>query len=246
MENPQGTSFIPQRPTRGKTAPRKVRKIYVLAYLSIVLFFGSLLAAAGVFFFNLSLDIQLEKQEKFMAQERQQFNQGDIESVRDLEERITIAQERLDNHVSVLSIFEALEASAVQSISFVSFTYKRLGDGFPQVAFTGVSDQFNNILFQREVLASNPILAGSLFKEVSLTSLTGTNNTATGQKVIAFELGKEIDTGLIGYTPRSGGGVDLSEGVEDQEEILSEDQIFTETENSGQDVPEEGTNEQTQ
>ena len=46
--NSQSTSFIPQRPTQGKLKNRGVRKIYILTYVSYVLFFGTLIAAAGV------------------------------------------------------------------------------------------------------------------------------------------------------------------------------------------------------
>lgn len=201
--NAQGTSFIPQRPTNGKTAPRRTRKIYVLAYLSYVLFFGSLLATAGVFFFNLSLDAQLGKQQQALNAERDLFNQGDIESIRDLEKRIGIAEERLNNHVSVLSIFEALEASAVQSIYFTSFSYQRQDDEFPLVTFTGDSSQFNNILFQREIFANNPILAGSEFKEVTLKTVAD-EETGSNTETVQFTLEKEVDTSLIGYTPRQG------------------------------------------
>lgn len=201
MVNPQGTSFIPQRPTHGKSAPRKVRKIYVLAYLSYVIFFGALISAAGIFFMNFSLNAQLESQRQKLASERELFNEADIESIRDLEKRIGIAQERLNKHVSVLAILEALEVSAVRSLYFESFTYEREGDEFPKVVFGGTSDQFNNILFQREVLATNPILAGSNFKEVGIES----RDLESGDEVrtVQFELEKEIDTSLIGYTPRN-------------------------------------------
>jgi len=201
MVNPQGTSFIPQRPTHGKTAPRKVRKIYVLAYLSYVIFFGALISAAGIFFMNFSLNAQLDSQRQRLSAERERFNESDIESVRDLEKRINIAKERLNNHVSVLAILEALESSAVQSLYFESFTYEREGDAFPKVVFGGTSDQFNNLLFQREVLATNPILAGTAFKEVGIEA----RELESGQivRTVQFELEKDIDTSLIGYTPRN-------------------------------------------
>jgi len=201
MVNPQGTSFIPQRPTRGKAEPKRVRKIYMLTYVTYVLFFGSLIATAGVFFFSFSLDVQLDTKRESLAAERQQFNQGDIESIRDLEKRINVAEERLNNHISVLAVFEALEQSAVQSLRYISFTYKRLNDEFPLVTFTGTSDRFNNVLFQRQVLDTNPILAGSVIKDIRLESKVS-GDTSNAQELVTFELEKEVDTSLIGYTPR--------------------------------------------
>jgi hypothetical protein len=223
MVSPQGTSFIPQRPAHGKAASRKVRKIYVLAYLSYVLFFGALISAGIVFFLGYSLNAELTERQKQLSTERELFNQGDIESIRDLEKRINLARERLDNHVSVLAILEALERSAVQSLTFTGLTYEREGDQFPLVTFTGTSDQFNNILFQREVLSTNPILAGSTFNEVSVDSAK--TEEQEGSSVIQFTLEKKVDTSLIGYTPRSNNSENSqdSENAEGSEEVLSED-----------------------
>lgn len=201
MVNSSGTSFIPQRPTKGKVNTRRVRKVYVLSYISSVMFFGSVLAAAGVFFFNFSLNAQLDHQKEQLASERQQFNQGDIESIRDLEKRIDSVQQRLDNHISVLSVLEALERSAVQSVNYITFSYKRLGDTAPIVTLTGDSDRIDGIVFQREVLQANPILAGSTFTEVALQSAISDDGSKLN-KVVTFSFEKEIDPNLVSYTPR--------------------------------------------
>jgi hypothetical protein len=224
MVSPQGTSFIPQRPAHGKAASRKVRKIYVLAYLSYVLFFGALISAGIVFFLGFSLNAQLAERQKQLATERELFNQGDIESIRDLEKRINLARERLDNHVSVLAILEALERSAVQSLAFSGLTYEREGDEFPLVTFSGSSQQFNNILFQREVLSTNPILAGSTFNEVSVDASKTEGQEASS--VIQFTLEKKVDTSLIGYTPRTNNSQDSqnSGNSQDSQEIQANDQ----------------------
>lgn len=241
--NAQGTSFIPQRPIGGdKSAPRGARKIYVLAYLSYVLFFGSIIAAAGVFFIQFSLDRQLEARQATLAAAKTQFNQADIESIRDLEKRMNIAKERLNNHVSVLSIFEALEASAIPSIFFNSFTYQRQGDDFPLVTFSGDSSQFGNVLFQREAFDSNQVLAGATFKEVTMQTLVSEDNPIDRNELVKFTLEKEVDTTLIGYTPRQdvpapqqdASGEELQENaaveVSDEAQPLSDQASSTPTE----------------
>lgn len=223
MVNPQGTSFIPQRPSRGKAEPKRVRKIYMLTYVTYVLFFGSLVATAAVFFFSFSLDVQLDTKRESLAAERQQFNQGDIESIRDLEKRINVAEERLNNHVSVLAIFEALEQSAVQSLRYISFSYKRLNDEFPLVSFTGTSDRFNNVLFQRDVFASNPVLAGSVIKDVALESEIA-GDPSNAEKLVTFTIEKEVDTSLIGYTPRQLGMPEQNSAPQQQEQTDQQQQ----------------------
>lgn len=204
--NPQGTSFIPQRPTAGKTKHRGVRKIYILAYVSYVLFFGSAIAAAGTFFFTLTVDAQLEYQRGLLAAEKDRFSESDIESVRELEERMSIAEDRMNKHISVLSIFEALEQSALQAIRFTSFVYERPNDNAPLVTWTGSAEKFNTIIFQREILEQNPILAGAKFDEVSLVTKEIDEEgvvTDAPARSLTFMLSKEIEQSLIPYQART-------------------------------------------
>jgi len=203
--NPQGTSFIPQRPAAGKVKNRGVRKIYILAYISYVLFFGSAIAAAGTFFFTLTVDSQLAYQKGLLAAERDKFSESDIQSVRELEERMSIAQDRMNKHISVVSIFEALEQSAVQAIRFTSFVYERPNDNAPRVTWIGSAEKFNTIIFQREILQQNPVLAGATFNEVELvTKDTESETTAYTETVrsLTFSLSKEIDQSLVPYKAR--------------------------------------------
>jgi len=234
--NPQGTSFIPQRPTQGKVKHRGVRKIYVLTYVSYVLFFGSVITAGATFFYSNILEGQLDRQKNTLIAERAKFDESDMGSIRQLDNRLNTARQRMDMHISVPSIFTALEDSAVQSLQFVSFSYKRDNDLAPLIALTGTSDNtFNSILFQREVLQTNPILSGATFTEVALgaTSNTADEGSVT-QNLISFELTKEVDPSLIKYVPssavRSFEGFDQTdtmdasaeEGFEDEEQISEE------------------------
>ena len=207
MINPQGTSFIPQRPTKGKTNTRRVRKIYVLTYISYVLFFGAVLAAAGTFFFNILIEGQLESVKQALTAEREKFSQSDIESVRELDKKIKIAGERLNNHISVVSVFEALEMSAVQSLRFIEFSYKRLNDEAPIVVLKGTTGRFDSVIFKRDVLLANAILSDSHINEVALESVDvaeGEDAVPNIQQVITFDLNNQIEPSLISYKPRFG------------------------------------------
>lgn len=201
--NSQSTSFIPQRPTPGKIKNRGVRKIYILTYVSYVLFFGTVIAAAAIFFFTMTLESQLTGLQQQLAAEKSRFSESDIESVRELDQRIAIAKERMSQHISVLSIFEALEQKAIQSLQYVGFSYIRSNEFNPVVTVTGTTQAFNSVLFQREVLSSNPILSGSSFSETSLATHEGDEETnKDAQTVITFQFVKDIDPETVAYTPR--------------------------------------------
>lgn len=202
MNNQESTSFIPQRPLKGKSKTRGVRKLYILSYVSYVVFFGALLSAGGAYFYQFTLENQLEAQKRALAEERQKFSEGELESVRELQKRIEAAQTRINNHVSLLAIFEALERSAVQSIQFESFSYQRNNDEFPLVTFTGSADQFNSVLYQREMFRNEPVLADAQFVELQVEELVDASEVRNDRPIVTFALEKTIDTSLIQYTPR--------------------------------------------
>ena len=203
MNNQESTSFIPQRPTKGKVKARSVRKVYVLAYISYVLFFGTVLAAGATFFYQSLTERQLEAQKSALAAERERFNQADIAAVRELDRRMDVAKQRINNHISVLSIFDALEISAVQTLRFTKFNYQRVGDAEPLISLAGTTGRFDSVIFQREVLASNPIFIDSEIVSAGVESIDVDSGDAEQlEQVITFEIENEINPTLIGYTPR--------------------------------------------
>lgn len=203
MNNQESTSFIPQRPTKGKVKARSVRKVYVLAYISYVLFFGTVLAAGATFFYQSLTERQLEAQKIALAAERERFNQADIAAVRELDRRMDVAKQRINNHISVLSIFDALEISAVQTLRFTKFNYQRVGDAEPLITLAGTTGRFDSVIFQREVLASNPIFIDSEIVSAGVESLDiDPGEVEQLEQVITFEIENEINPTLIGYTPR--------------------------------------------
>jgi hypothetical protein len=199
--NPQGTSFIPQRPTQGTIRKRGVRKVYILTYISFILFFGTILSTAGTFVYKTFENAQLDAQKKLLAEEREKFNEADMESVRELNRRMQNAQNLIDAHVSVVSIFTALEQSTLQELVLTGFDYKRSTAQVPTIALFGTTEAFNSILFQRTVLSSNPILKGASFTEVALMSeAQGENLPLT--KNIAFTITADVQPDLIKFQPQ--------------------------------------------
>lgn len=211
--NPQGTSFIPHRPTQGNIQNRGVRKVYILTYVSYVVFFGTILAVGGVLAYKFTLNTQLVRQQQLLSEERNKFKEGDIESVKTLERRINTSKERMDKHVSVVSVFDAFEKAAVQSLHFSNIVYKRISDASVKVTVTGTADAFNGILFQRDVLLSNPVLAKATVSGVELATGSSVNDDGTPKKgdvkkTITFSIGENLDASTIKYvahTPDASG-----------------------------------------
>lgn len=224
--NPTGTSFIPQRPTQGKIKNRGVRKIYVLTYVSYVMFFGALMVAGATLFYTYVLEAQLQRQKDLLVAERAKFSQSEMASIQELDRRIDTAKQRMDAHISVPSIFQGLENSAVESLDFIGFTYKRLNDDAPLVSIKGSASMFNSVLFQREVLSRNPILAGAVFTEAELSldkksdEEFSKSSESTTKTNITFIIDAEVDPELVPYTPRVIESLDTDSTSADEEGLL--------------------------
>ena len=200
MVSSQGTSFRPSRPTKGKVKAGSVRKIYLLSYISYVLFFCTILAAGGMFLYTFSLNTQLAQQKELLDQERQSFNQSDLIRIQELEQRINTAVQRLNNHVSVVSIFSALEQSVPDLVYFLDFKYSRLVGGSPEVAVTAKADGFNALLFQKQVLDANQVLANTTLSDVSMKLENNPDGSEGARKIVTFTMLTSLDPSTIPYT----------------------------------------------
>ncbi len=170
-------SFIPRQ--TNQPAPRKkiTRRVYVLNYVVYVLFFGTLFVTAALFIWEFQLNKTLDTQRSLLEAERNKFSQSQIERVRELDMQLNIVQTLLDNHTSVLQIFSALEDTTLQNVGFAGFRIYSAGsnkeNGEVEVdtntytlSLYGGLDDFNTLVFQREVLKQNDLLKGATIKQV--------------------------------------------------------------------------------
>lgn len=200
MEKFQGSSFIPKGPVRGTVKPRGVRRVYILTYVTYVLFFGTLLATAGVFMYGLSIDTQLVAEKDRLLQERESFNQADLERIRELELRMDTAFAILDRHVSLRSVLEALEATTLRPVQIYGFEYIKDIDNSLILTMTARTENFNNALFQREIFASNDVLNGATISELSFTEAELGDGSSIKTQEVEFTIIKELSVDEIPYT----------------------------------------------
>jgi len=229
MEKPQGTSFIPKSPVKGTVKPRGVRKVYILTYVTYVLFFGTLISAAGLFVYGLTIEQQLVSEKNRLADERKSFKEADLERVRDLEVRMNTAFSVLDRQVSVHSIFEALERSTVKPIQIEGLEYVKDIDNSLNVTLRAVTEIFNSALFQREIFASDSVLAGASFSEVSFSSTESeTDLPLESSEELRFTLDKKFNAADIPYvvTDRNT-ATTFSESFEDLDTTFVEDALVS-------------------
>ncbi len=202
MVSPQGpSSFIPKSPTRGTVKPRGVRKIYVFTYLSLVLFFGTLIASAGTFFFDVTVKQNLATQKERLANERNAFDAKDLSRLRDLENRIENAKTILATHVSVAEIFDALELSTISTVQLTGIEYERSDFGGIAMKISALTASLNDARFQQSVFASNEVLrsAGVIEPKYTTRSEQVESTSLPAEQAVIFTLEGNLTTSDIPY-----------------------------------------------
>lgn len=224
MEKSQGTSFIPKSPVR---APQKVRgkkRVFIFTYITFVFFFGTLLATAGIFIWSVTIDNQLDVQKNNLAIERESFDNAQLEKVRELEARMNIAFGLLDAHVSVHSIFEALEEATLRSIQITGFEYIKDINNTLILTMEVNASNFNSSLYQREVFSKDSILAGATISEVIFTdSVSSGNILLSSQEAVTYQITKELSTSEIPYVPNA-----FTQSFTDTADFATTDDSFVE------------------
>ncbi len=245
MATQSSPSFIPKQPPRGNKGKRSTRKIYILTYVSFVFFFGTLITSGATFFYKLNTQSQLEAEKQNIIAQRQRFDQASFERVKEFNNKLDSANELLNQHVSVLSILEALEKATISSVQISSFEMDRAKRNSIELTLQATTKDFNSVLFQRDVYEQNPILQGSNIFDLSLTkSVPDKLALGAPKQIVSLSLVKEFSPSDITYTPRNTGptlvDVDFTdtetgtstpegEGVSEDGEEITETEGNTET-----------------
>lgn len=198
-----GSSFIPKRPTQKKPVAKSFRKIYVLSYVSYLVFFTTLLAAGGVFLYQLSLTSELNGLKEDLVAQRDQFNQADLDRVRNLDYRIDAARQLVNNHASLLTVLNALDETIADPVQLLSFNYNRTEDPRrPRLALSAIASQFDEVIFQERVLSGNAVTSNFAVADVNLsTQPIDPEQLELGvEQVVNINLAAELAVSDINFT----------------------------------------------
>ncbi len=196
MDSSQGSSFIPKTPVRGSVQKRRPRKIYVFSFLIYIFFIGTIVAAGIFWFIKFSAENELETVQAALTEERGRFNESELLRVSEVDARIDEASTLLEGQVSVLRILEAIESVTLSSVTMIGFDYTKAESAELVLALNAAAGDFNSARFQRQVISSNPVLAGSVLQNISYGAQAEAD-TGVVNDVVNFVLRKTIEPGAI-------------------------------------------------
>lgn len=175
------SSFIPKETSGAIPMQAKKRQtVHLFSLISTILLVCSLVGVGGIFLFKGFLNKQLDGAKVSLnAVSSNKDTQKKMEEIQLYDNRLTVAQSLLDNHIAPSRIFSLLEGSTKETIQFQSleFTYD---PGFEAtLTLGGNTKEFSSVALQKmqfikDELFSNFIVQGiSSASEDSKTGKTG-------------------------------------------------------------------------
>jgi hypothetical protein len=196
METKFQTSFIPkkQAPSMGMAGNPVIRKpkSSIFMTLATLIFIASLVGAVGSYAWKYVLISSQETYKKDLAKRREQFDLNLIEDLKEINIKINMARQLMNNHIAVSQVFDTISRFTIQNVRFLSFELESgtgVGAGASQfkIDMKGLGSNFSTVAFQSDVLAKledynlrkaveNPILADPIEDDRGVVSF---NLTAT-------------------------------------------------------------------
>ena len=173
----------------GKTTRRAVH-FNVFNFVGMVVFLCGLILAVGVFIYKDLSERALIEQKQELEARKSSFSLSDIESLRELDRRITVATALLDRHLKPSLIFDMLEQRTLSNLSFEAFSYTRRPSGSVEVVLDGAAPRFNTVALQNRQFQNAATLSGVTFSDLRVDE--------TG---VRFLVTSEADEQALRYTP---------------------------------------------
>lgn len=171
--DPAKISFIPknsligQDPILSRRRPRSI-----LGVVATIFFLLNIAVYVGIYVYKVQLANQIKERTTAISATHKTFKSSQvIAQAKVFQARAEIGKEVLNNHVSILPIFDFISENTLQSILFRSFDFKYHPDG-SRVVLKGEVPGYASLAFQSDVLKEKQQeLLGFSVRDVELTSL---------------------------------------------------------------------------
>ena len=210
MADLSSNSFIPKRGPVKHSRGTASRKVYVFTLISYVLMFATLLATGSVYLYAKYVDKQLESEVSALNTEINSFSEADMQKVLDFDRRLTQAYDRLNNSVSIVSVFEALESATIDTVKVKTLDIVRENDEKFILSATVETDSFDSTIFQRGVYQRNQTIESVMVSGVqAAVEDSGSEDSGSEEDVdlytspISFSVQLEVPLSAVPYVDSS-------------------------------------------
>ncbi len=223
MPGSSNGSFIPKRNPVKRSRKSASRKVYAVTFVSYILIFATLLASAGVFMYNRFIDKQLETSVTVLNNEINNFDENEMQEVRNFDLRLKQVSDRVSKNISIASLFDSLEKAVVGKVQFLTLNIDRVGDVGLELEASVMTDSFDSSLFQRDIFEKNSDIFSSVsVNSVELSEQNNSDNTENQGDAVTFKAELTTDLESVLYSP--------SDNISDLQDDIIEEDISSETE----------------
>lgn len=224
MPGSSNTSFIPKRNSTHNNRQNVKQQVFLGSFIIRIIFFASLIAAAGVFAYETKLNNNLQDEIANLDNAIKSFSEADMERVVKMDSRLSQANYRLKYSASIVSLLTAIEKSTTGSNQITELTLTRSDDKLFEIEAAMKTGTFDSVLFQREVLENSETLVISEIEDLTLNNVPPEgelyaveNLEAKDDKVsVSFKALMSVDTEKIPHTavPIEFSNIQLEESTE--------------------------------
>lgn len=201
MADLSNNSFIPKRGPVKRGQGSGARQVYIFTLISYILMFATLLSTGGVYLYGKHIDKELEKAIVALNAESKNFSVSDMQEILDFDLRLNQAQDRLNNSVSIVSVFDALEAATIDTVKISSLDLQREKDDKFTLTAAIETDSFDSTIFQRGEYQRNETIESVLISDVVMTSeVPGSEGgAAPSESLVSFTAKLEVPLSSVPY-----------------------------------------------
>lgn len=201
---------------------RSGRRIYVLAYISYIVFFTTLFAVIGVYVYGAVVSRSLSDLKAQLVAEQQRFSVSDIDGLKSLDERLGTAKRLLDESTAPSRLFGDIESIVASNIYFSGMEYEVLPNRQFRVDLTGRADNFNEIIGQRDLLKGSALLRDAEVVEYDYSVGEGEEASPLGATTLSFIFSDTRDLSSIPYVPSGTAASDTAVNATTENVVVGE------------------------
>ena len=205
MPSSSDNSFIPKRGPVKRKQSGSSRQVYIFTYVSYILMFSTLLATGGVFLYGQYIDRQLDEEIAALNTEIGSFSGENLAKVTEFDLRLQQADYRLQNSVSVASVFEALQSATIDTVQIEKLNLTRENDEKFVLDASILTDSFDSTIFQRGVFGRSDVISDEVVIENVNTNTQSNLDTGgsvvSSRPVVNFSAVLEVPLDTVPYVP---------------------------------------------
>lgn len=179
MEPIVSTSFIPKRPVSAEPiAPvSSGRTVGILSFITFIIVAGTAASFGGVYFYQKTIDAQKADLQAQITQAQEGLSSTFVADMKRLSQRIEGVKKLIGSHVVVTPIFQALQATTLQSVQYQDFSYELTTDATSKVqtvtvSIKGVARNYSTLALQSDAFAKSTLIRNPVFSGLTVEEKT--------------------------------------------------------------------------